>query len=357
MAQDYQTPGRKPVAPAAAPQPAGQPVRRAPIGMRDVTKMFGPVGVQGINLDVYEGSIMGLVGPSGCGKTTTVRLLTGVYRPDRGWMRVLGEDPAQLSTRTRARIGYMPQHYVLSPRMTVWETMEFVASLYGMTWFRRRKRLRQALDFVELSEASGKPVAQLSGGMQRRLALAAMLAPDPALIFADEPTAGIDPVLRQKFWDHFRSLRSTGRTLLVTTQYVGEIAYCDYVAVMRAGRLLIIDTPEGLRRRALGGEPFSMRVDPKRQGEAQSLVAHDPEVHQVRASRRLPGVFYVTVDDAAAAMPRLMRLLDEQAGITVEHVEEYRPSFDEIFVELMERLDPNAPVMAGGEGVLDARTR
>ena len=171
------------------------PGRPDPISMQDVTKMFGPVGVQHMSLSVPEGSIMGLVGPSGCGKTTTVRLLLGVYRQDSGVMAVLGEESAQLTRRTRAKIGYMPQHYVLSPRMTVWETMEFVASLYGMAWFRRWKRIREALEFVELDDSRHKIVANLSGGMQRRLALASMLAPDPTLIFADEPTAGIDPVL------------------------------------------------------------------------------------------------------------------------------------------------------------------
>ncbi len=335
MAQIYTTPGVRP-APDRPPAPDS---RAAPIVMNDVTKMFGPVGVEHLTLTVPEGSIMGLVGPSGCGKTTTVRLLLGVYRQDGGAMTVLGENPAHLSTRTRARIGYMPQHYVLSPRMTVWSTMEFVASLYGMTWFRRRKALRQALQFVELDGERGKLVSDLSGGMQRRLALASMLAPNPTLIFADEPTAGIDPVLRVKFWEHFRALRDTGHTLLVTTQYVGEISYCDRVAVMRDGRLLTVDTPEGLRRQALGGEPFALEVRPDRQREAFGLIDRQPEVRRARLSRSRPGVFYVTVDDAAAAVPRLTRLLND-AGIDVKHVEEYRPSFDEIFVDLMQRLDP-----------------
>jgi ABC-2 type transport system ATP-binding protein len=121
--------------------------------MQDVTKMFGPVGVRNLTLTVPEGSLMGLVGPSGCGKTTTVRLLLGVYGQDSGVMAVLGEDPAQLSARTRARIGYMPQHYMHSQRMTVWGTMNFVASLYGMLWFKRRRQLRQALQFVGLDDA------------------------------------------------------------------------------------------------------------------------------------------------------------------------------------------------------------
>src|SRR4029079_11244091 len=140
------------------------------------------------------------------------------------------------------------------PQLSVWENLNFVASLYGMPLLGRGKRLNSLLDFVELSEHKRKLGTQLSGGMQRRLAVAAALVNDPILIFADEPTAGIDPVLRAKFWENFRALREQGRTLFVTTQYVGEAAYCDFVGVMRDGRLIEMDTPQNLRRKAQGGE-------------------------------------------------------------------------------------------------------
>lgn len=311
----------------------------AAIHMSDVSKSFGSVGVHNVTLDVPAGTILGLVGPSGCGKTTTVRLLTGVYRPDSGTLQVLGEVPGHLHSRTRTHIGYMPQQYVLSKHMTVWDTLGFVASLYGMSWYRRGRKLREVLEFVELDDARRTLVGNLSGGMQRRLALACALAHKPGLIFADEPTAGIDPILRHRFWERFQELRNNGSTLFVTTQYIGEIALCDRVAVMRDGKLLYVDTPDGLRRKALGGDSLSLRVEPPQTRKAAALIDAQPYVREVRLSRRIPGLLSVTVDEASAALPQIIQLLTDNAGITLQNAEEDKPSFDDIFVQLMDQYD------------------
>ncbi|MDQ5852935.1 MAG: ABC transporter ATP-binding protein, partial [Chloroflexota bacterium] len=224
------------------------------IEMRNVSKRWDDkVGVLDMTLQVPPGQIFGLVGPSGCGKTTTVRMLTGVYAPTEGELRVLGATPQTFNKRARERIGYMPQLFVLYPTLTVWENLNFVASLYGLIWFKRRKRLEELLEFVELTSARDTLAEKISGGMKRRLELACSLVHQPQLLFADEPTAGVDPVLRGKFWDGFERLKAEGRSLLVTTQYVSEVEYCDLVGVMRAGKLLMVETPEGLRRRAFGG--------------------------------------------------------------------------------------------------------
>jgi ABC-2 type transport system ATP-binding protein len=267
--------------------------------------------------------------------------MTGLYRPDSGEMRVLGREPAKFSARTRERIGYMPQQFVLYPNLTVWENLNFVASLYGLGYFSRRKRLEYALDFVELSDARGRLGSQLSGGMQRRLELACALVHDPLLLFADEPTAGIDPVLRGKFWEHFRELRDQGRTLFVTTQYVGEAAYCDYVAVMREGRLLHVDTPEGLRRKALGGDVIKLVVNAPSALDAVQLLQRHPTISDVRRSRSQPGLLYVYTEDASSALPMIFELLKERPEITIEQAQEYQPPFDDIFIRLMEQAETN----------------
>ncbi len=145
----------------------------------------------------------------------------------------------------------MPQASVLFPNLSVWSNLQFVASLYAMP-VRRRRRLRELLELVDLWEHRHKRLDQCSGGMQRRAALAATLVNDPELLFLDEPTAGVDPVLRERFWDRFRAVRDTGRTIVVSTQYVGEAAECDLVAVLARGRLIAFATPEDLRRQALG---------------------------------------------------------------------------------------------------------
>ena len=305
----------------------------------NVEKRFGETGVFDLNFEVPAGTIFGMIGPSGCGKTTTVRLMTGLYRRDSGSMYVLGRDPNKFSLRTRERIGYMPQHFVLYPNLTVWENLNFVASLYGMGYFTRRKWLEQALDFVELSDARRRLGSQLSGGMQRRLELACTLVHNPLLIFADEPTAGIDPVLRGKFWDHFRNLRDQGRTLFVTTQYVGEAAYCDMVGVMRNGRMIHIDTPENLRLKAFGGEIIQIVVDASQAAETAGILQQLPFVTNVARAPEQPGLLYVYVADASEGLPVIFQTLSTHPNITVQQADKYVPPFDDVFIRLMEQAE------------------
>jgi ABC-2 type transport system ATP-binding protein len=203
--------------------------------------------VRDVDLTIPPGTIVGLIGPSGCGKTTTVRLLTGLLEPTAGTVEVDGTTATELTHRQRSRIGYLPQIPALFPDLSLWENLNFHASMYGLR-LRRRARLRELLDWVELTDDRSKRVREASGGMQRRLALAAAFVHDPALVFLDEPTAGIDPILRARFWDQFRSLRDAGRTLLVTTQYVGEAANCDVVGVLSEGELVFLGLPDDLLR-------------------------------------------------------------------------------------------------------------
>lgn len=310
------------------------------VELRDVNLSFGEqVGVADLSLEVPAGTIFGLIGPSGSGKTTTVRLLTGVYKPQTGEVRVLGQTPDRNNKGLRERTGYVPQLFTLYPNLTVWENLNFVASLYGMPWFGRRKRLSGILDFVELGPASNRLGRNLSGGMQRRLSLACALAHNPTLIFADEPTAGIDPVLRTKFWDHFRALRDQGRTLFVTTQYVGEVSACDVVGVMRAGRLLYVDTPEGLRRTAMGGEVVRLTVNPEGLRDASQALLRLPLVNDVRRARGERGTLMVLVDDAGAALPTIFSTLGDLQGVNIQVAEEYQPPFDDILVALLEQAE------------------
>ncbi len=316
--------------------PKTEPAAAPLIETHNASVHFGKtVALQELSLTVPQGTIFGLIGPSGCGKTTTVRLLAGLYKPTEGEVRVLGEIPTQFKMETRERIGYMPQQFVLYPQLSVWENLNFVASLYGMPLLKRNNRLNELLDFVELRNHKRKLGSQLSGGMQRRLAVAAALVNQPTLIFADEPTAGIDPVLRAKFWENFRALREQGCTLFVTTQYVGEAAHCDYVGVMREGRLLHLDTPENLRRKALGGEVIRLVVDTPHVRDALVRLDAHPAVNQVQRSYREPGQLFVYTDDAATTLPTLVTHLDSGSGIQVRSIDKYEPPFDDVFVNLV----------------------
>jgi ABC-2 type transport system ATP-binding protein len=326
----------------AEPRPLDEPVVRAD----DVTKQFPDGGgVVGFDLEVPRGAIMGLVGPSGSGKTTAVRLLLGLLMPEHGSMRVMGRDPRTFSTSDRRRIGYLPQLSVLYPDLSVRQNLDFVASIYGVAWRSRflptrsaraaRKRIDEVLRTVGLEDRQRHRLRDTSGGEQRRLALAAALAHDPELLLLDEPTAGVDPVLRQDLWHRFGELRDQGRTLIVTTQYVTEAAYCDLVAVLAEGRVLHVATPDDLQREAFGGQVlelgFSRPLLPIEVDEIGDLSG----VHMVtRAGSRRS--FRATVEDATAAQREVGSWAgDHDVEITTSAV--VTPSFDDVFVELVER--------------------
>jgi ABC-2 type transport system ATP-binding protein len=299
-----------------------------------LTKTFDPSsGVFDIDLSVEPGTIVGLIGPSGSGKTTTVRLMTGILPPESGQIEVLGTNPTEFNSRLRARIGYMPQNLVLYPDLTLRQSIDFAASMYGLPYFRRSKRIGALVDFVELGDAEDRLPAEASGGEQRRAMLAATFVHRPELAFLDEPTAGIDPVLRRKFWDRFEELSDEGRTLVVTTQYVGEAAYCHRVAVLASGRVIAYDTPDGLRRTAHGGElvevTFERPPTPDDLALLQGTITNRPlKWLDARTAR-------MVVTDAGEAAPAITRWAD-QRGLEIEKSESYQPPFDDVFIHLIE---------------------
>ena len=294
----------------------------------------GEAVVSDVTFTVPKGTIVGFIGPSGSGKTTLVRLMLGIHEPTSGSIALHGRPPTRLSRAERQDIGYLPQSPVLFRDLTVWHNVSFHASLYGVR-FRRRRRLRELLDFVELGNDRNKHVSDISGGMQRRLALAGALVHEPTSLFLDEPTAGIDPILRQKFWDRFRALRDDGSTLVVTTQYVGEAANCDYVAVLSEGELVLIDTPEGLRRRAFGSDIVEIAtVEP----QPDALFAELATLPGVRAvPERVDSVSVrFAVDNAAEIVPTLATWF-EQRGVKLAGCREHLPDYDDVFVRIIER--------------------
>ena len=305
------------------------------------------VGVFDIDLVVPRGSILGIVGPSGAGKTTTIRLITGALKPTAGEVHVLGEDPTRFRRATRERIGYMPQQFALYPDLTADENVDFVASLFGMLWRRRRRRVREVLQLVGLWDARGRRAGQLSGGMQRRLELACALVHEPILLLLDEPTAGIDPILRKIVWEELARLRDNGRTLLVTTQYVTEAEQCDMVALIAGGRLVALGSPADLRRRAMGGDVI----------EIETAAAFDPEplagrngITAVRSTGSR--TFVVVTDDVATVTPQLDDLVAAAGGQLVA-AREIHPTFDEVFTTLVERDEQVRAAMVAQEAAGD----
>jgi len=225
---------------AAAPEP--QPAVRA----MDLVKTFGAIrAVDGVSFDLAPGRIYGLLGPNGSGKTTLIRLLTGMARPTSGRAEVLGVPMP--SRAVLARIGYMTQSDGIYPGLTVGENARFFAAVYGV---RERGPIDDALGMVDLADRVDTVAGTLSGGQRRRLSLACALVHRPPVLFLDEPTVGIDPLLRVEFWTHFRALAAGGATIIVSSHVMDEADRCDELLFVRSGKVIARGTGRELRDRA-----------------------------------------------------------------------------------------------------------
>jgi ABC-2 type transport system ATP-binding protein len=319
-------------APYAEPELTDGPAAERTVVANDLTRIFeDTTAVAGVSFDVRAGSIFGIIGPSGSGKTTTLRMVMGSIAPTRGSVHVLGEEPHRFTARTREQIGYMPQQFILYPDLSARENVDFVGSLFGLLIFRRRRRVREVLQLLDLWDARNRHAKALSGGMQRRLELACALVHEPKLLILDEPTAGLDPLLRLRVWQELHRLREAGVTVVVTTQYVTEIEECDRVALLSGGRLIALDSPAGLRRSAFGGDIVEIETTDTFDA---AVLPPDPRVQSIRQTGLRE--FRVAVDEAATSLPDLVDAVTA-AGGDVATAREVRPSFDEVFAELVKR--------------------
>ena len=300
--------------------------------MAGVSKRYnGHDAVSNLDLEIPSGAVVGIIGPSGSGKTTTIRMVTGSLAPTAGTVEVLGGRPGVLSRQVRERMGYLPQQFSMYPDLTVLENVDFAASVYGLILWRRYRRRRAVLELVDLWSVRGRRAERLSGGMRRRLELAAALVHEPDLLVLDEPTAGIDPLLRRVVWNEIHRLRDLGVTSLVTTQYVTEAEECDLVALISDGRRIAFGTPNELRRSALGGEV--LEVTTTALFDAAPLAGSHGILHVRQIG---PRNVQLIVADAGTSTADIVPAIAE-AGGEVDSVREIRPTFDEVFSELIER--------------------
>jgi ABC-2 type transport system ATP-binding protein len=222
--------------------------REVVISATGLRRVFGDlVAVSDFSLEVGRGSIYGLVGPNAAGKTTALRMMIGKLRPTAGQVRVLGFDMATETMKVRHRIGVMPQSLALYSDLSARENLMFFGALQGLRGEKLKRRLTELERLMKLEESMERVVSQLSGGTTRRLSLACTLIHSPELLFLDEPTVGIDPVFREALWSHFKTLRDSGVTILLTTHYLAEVENCDKVGMMREGKIILEGDPAALR--------------------------------------------------------------------------------------------------------------
>jgi ABC-2 type transport system ATP-binding protein len=224
--------------------PAGtRPSASDTIVVHGLRKTFGTmVAVEGLDLTIHRGEVFGLLGPNGSGKTTTIRMLCGLMVPSGGSATVVGFDVVREAEQIRRRIGYMSQRFGLYDDLTVTENLTFYASIYGLHGAERRARVAELLDELGLRERTAQLAGTLSGGWKQRLALACATAHRPAMLFLDEPTAGVDPASRRLFWQRIYALAEQGTTILVTTHYMDEAERCQRLAFLSRGKLIAVGT-------------------------------------------------------------------------------------------------------------------
>src|SRR5688572_18226936 len=232
---------------------------RVPSGQRSILspavttsglrKTFGSlVAVESLDLEIRRGEVFGLLGPNGSGKTTTIRMLTGLMQPTSGEASVVGFDVRRDSELIRRNIGYMSQRFGLYDDLTIVENIRFYAGVYGLLRAEREARIVELMDELGLAERAQQLAGTLSGGWKQRLALACATAHRPAMVFLDEPTAGVDPAARRRFWEIIYMLASQGTTILVTTHYMDEAARCQRLAFLSRGHLIAVGTPDDIPR-------------------------------------------------------------------------------------------------------------
>ncbi|MEA2557729.1 MAG: oleandomycin transport system ATP-binding protein [Actinomycetota bacterium] len=300
------------------------------IGVHALTKRFGEVqALSGVDFEVPQGTVFGLLGPNGAGKTTVIRVLSTILRPDSGSAEVLGRDVVKEPDAVRRRIGLAGQYAAVDANLTGRENLEMVGVLAQMPRPQIAPRARELLERFQLTDAGDRPLRTYSGGMRRRLDIAASLVNKPPILFLDEPTTGLDITSRNELWEMIRELVGDGTTVLLTTQYLEEAdILATRIAVVDGGRVIANDTPTALKSQ-LGSTVFEMDM---RQGGAERAVAILTPIVTGRVEREGDHL-RITSSEGARALIEILRTLDG-AGLEPDSLTVREPSLDDVFLAL-----------------------
>ncbi len=306
--------------------------------VQNLEKRFGSfIAVNGVSFEVERGEIFGFLGPNGAGKSTTIRMLCGLLAPSGGRGTVAGFDVRREAEQIKAHIGYMSQKFSLYEDLTVEENIDFYSGIYRVPASRKRHRKEWVIEMAGLREHRHSRTAALSGGWKQRLALGCAILHEPPLLFLDEPTSGVDPMSRRRFWDLIYDLAGKGVTVFVTTHYMDEAEYCDRLGLIYRGELIAAGTPDALKTQRMRQDVLEVLCD--RPQDALGEIESVPGVQEVALFGR--GLHVVAQDGNAAAGSIRTRL--QQRGYRVERVEPIVPSLEDVFVSLIEARDRLEP--------------
>ena len=301
------------------------------VAVDDLVKTFGNVrALDGVSLSFEPGIIYGLLGPNGAGKTTLIRVLATLLRPTAGTARVAGHDVVENPTEVRTRIGLGGQFAAVDGYQTGRENVQMVGRLYGLSKAEARKRTSDVLEAIDLTDAADRPVRTYSGGMKRRLDLAASMVGRPEVLFLDEPTTGIDPRSRLEIWAMIEDLVEEGTTILLTTQYLDEAdQLAARIGVIDQGRMIAQGTADELKD-MLGGSVVQLTVTEDDRGTAMAILrevaGHDPTVDQGTGRLSIPA-------DGGGTLLAVARKLQD-AGITPDDIGMRKPTLDDVFLQI-----------------------
>lgn len=311
----------------------------------NLTKVFGDfVAVDHVSFETRRGEIFGFLGPNGAGKTTTIKILCGLLTPTSGQGWVAGLDVSRDYEQIRKQIGYMSQKFSIYVDLTVRENLGFFGGVYGLDRASKARRIDWALEMTGLADKTEIMTRDLALGWKQRLALACAVLHTPPIIFLDEPTSGVDPLSRRRFWDLIQAMSQEGVTVFVTTHYMDEAAYCNRLALMSAGRIIALGTPRELKTDWMTEAVIEVEcADP---AQAVEVMREDPVFSEVAVFGHL---LHIVAEDADAAIARSAELLDA-AGIPVTRVEAVTPVLEDVFVTLTSREQNNSRPLPSPSG-------